>query len=95
MLNVNQEMQQGRCRILRQLDQEQTVLLFEAFDKVLAKNVLLKEISVKADNTADLSNGARQNDAFAEEAKFLSEIKTRRFFTNSRSFFRRAAHVIW
>ena len=79
MLKIDQELQQGRYRIVSQIKQEQMIPLFEIYDKVLAKSFLLKEISVETNSDGNLLSNEAQNNAFDEKSKFLSEIKNEGF----------------
>ena len=75
MLKINQELQQGRYRITKQFGQGKTVSFYEAFDKVLEKNILLKKLLVKSNEGASPAEQEAQKNAFANEAKFLTDIK--------------------
>lgn len=75
MLEINQEIQQGRYRIINRFGQGKANLFYEVYDKTLAQNVLLKEISDKSGEAASSAQIEGRNDNFDGEAKFLSEIK--------------------
>lgn len=75
MLTINQELQQGRYRITKQFGQGKTVSFYEALDKILEKNILLKKLLVKSSEGATPAEQEAQKNAFANEAKFLTDIK--------------------
>src|SRR5215213_9072765 len=74
MLTTNQNLQQGRYRIVNQLGQNGTGTGYEAFDNVLGANVLLKEIR---DNSGKVTTPAQleaRKLSFAKKAKALTEM---------------------
>ncbi len=75
MLTINQELQQGRYRITKQFGQGKAVSFYEAFDKTLETNILLKKILINLDKTATPDQYEAHKNAFANEAKFLTEIR--------------------
>jgi hypothetical protein len=75
MLTTNQNLQQGRYRIVNQLGQNGTGTGYEAFDNVLGANVLLKEIR---DNLGKVTTPAQlegRKMSFAKKAKALAEMQ--------------------
>ena len=75
MLTTNQNLQQGRYRIVNQLGQNGTGIGYEAFDSVLGANVLLKEIR---DNLGKVTTPAQleaRKLSFAQKAKVLTGMK--------------------
>lgn len=75
MLTINQELHHGRYRITKQFGQGKTVSFFEAHDKVLEKNVLLKKMLVNVNDSITPAQQEAKQTAFANESKFLTNIK--------------------
>lgn len=75
MLTVNQVLQQGRYQIINPLGQNGLGAGYQAYDNVLEKNVLLKEISISLNKVTPLTQLETLKLAFAGEAKILMEIK--------------------
>ena len=71
MLTINQNLQQGRYRIINQLGQNGIGLGYEAFDNVLNTNVLLKEISENLEKVTTPAQLEAHKAVFAEKAKLL------------------------
>jgi hypothetical protein len=75
MLTTNQNLQQGRYRIVNQLGQNGTGIGYEAFDNVLGANVLLKEIR---DNLGKVTTPAQleaRKMSFAKKPKNKTQMK--------------------
>jgi serine/threonine protein kinase len=75
MLTTNQNLQQGRYRIVSQLGQNGIGYSYEAFDTVVGANVLLKEIR---DNLGKVTTPAQleaRKMNFAKKARALTEMK--------------------
>ena len=79
MLTINQELKQGRYRITKQFGQGKTISYYEAHDKNLEKNILLKKILINLHRDKTPAQQEVQNNEFAVEAKFLTEIKNEGF----------------
>jgi len=74
MLALNEDLQQGRYRIVNQLGQNGTGLVYDAYDNVLETNVVLREIQVKLNKVTTPAQLETNKAAFAEEAKVLAGI---------------------
>jgi hypothetical protein len=80
MLTTNQNLQQGRYRIVSQLGQNGAGADYEAFDTVLGTNVRLKEIRDNLGKvTTPVQLEARKMN-FSKKAKFLTEMKNESLF---------------
>ena len=75
MLPTNQVLNDGRYCIIDCIEQNAAGTLYNAFDNVLEKNVVLKEIPVKLKKVVTASQQEEIKLAFAREAKILTEIK--------------------
>jgi serine/threonine protein kinase len=75
MLPINENLQQGRYRIINQLGQNGTGLVYEAYDNVSETNVVLREITVKLNKVTTPAQLETLKLAFSEEAKVLTGIK--------------------
>jgi serine/threonine protein kinase len=75
MLTTNQNLQQGRYRIVNQLGQNGTGFGYEAFDNVLGANVLLREIRDNLDKVTTPAQLEARKLSFAKKAKVLKEMK--------------------
>jgi len=75
MLTNNQNLQQGRYRIVNQLGQNGIGVGYEAFDNVLGASVLLKEIRENSSKVATPAQIDARKAAFAGKAKPLTEMK--------------------
>jgi serine/threonine protein kinase len=74
MLAVNQNLLEGRFRIIKPFGQGKTVSFFEAFDNILDKSILLKRIEKRANESEYSVAADRQDERFVSESRFLSEI---------------------
>ena len=79
MLTTNQNLQQGRYRIINQLGQNGIGFNYEAFDTVQEKNVLLKEINNNLGKVTTPAKMEAHKINFAGKAKILTEIKHESF----------------
>jgi serine/threonine protein kinase len=79
MLTTNQNLQQGRYRIINQLGQNGIGFNYEAFDTVQEKNVLLKEISNNLGKVTTPAKMEAHKTNFAEKAKILTGMKHESF----------------
>ncbi|MBA2736155.1 MAG: protein kinase [Pyrinomonadaceae bacterium] len=75
MLPTNQVLNDGRYCIIDCIEQNAAGALYNAFDNVLEKTVVLKEIPVKLKKVVTASQQEEIKLAFAREAKILTEIK--------------------
>src|SRR5688572_11455869 len=76
---TDQVLNQGRYRIIRRIGQNCTGEIYEAFDNTLETNVVLKENLAKLKKVMTLSQQQALKNAFAGEAKMLTEIKHESF----------------
>lgn len=72
---INEQLQQGRYRIIQPLGQNGTGAVYEAYDHVLKTNVACKEISLDLKKALGVVQPETLKRAFAAEAKILTEIK--------------------
>lgn len=72
---INDVLQQGRYRIIQQFGQDVTGAFYEAYDTVSGANVVVKEIPVKLQKIATVSQREMVKTAFVSEAKLLSEVR--------------------
>jgi serine/threonine protein kinase len=72
MLTTNQNLQQGRYRIVNHLGQNSSGSAYEAFDNVHGANVLLKEIRNNLGKIATPAQVEARKLSFAKKAKFLT-----------------------
>jgi serine/threonine protein kinase len=75
MLTVNQVLQQGRYQIIKPVGHNGIGAGYQAYDSVLGKNVLLKEISISLNKVTPLAQLETLKLTFAAEAKILMEIE--------------------
>ena len=75
MLATNQVLNNKRYCIIDCIEQNAAGALYNVFDNVLEKNVVLKEIPVKLKKVVTASQQEEIKLAFAREAKILTEIK--------------------
>ncbi len=75
MLTTNQNLQQGRYRIVSQLGQNGAGTSYEAFDNTLGANVLLKEIPDNLGKATTPIQLEARKVSFAKKAKALTEMK--------------------
>ena len=75
MLATNQVLNDERYCIIDCIEQNAAGALYNVFDNVLEKNVVLKEIPVKLKKVVTASQQEEIKLAFAREAKILTEIK--------------------
>jgi serine/threonine protein kinase len=75
MLTTNQNLQQGRYRIVNQLGHNGAGTSYEAFDNVLGVNVLLKEINDHSGKVMTAAQREARKLNFAEKAKVLTQMK--------------------
>jgi serine/threonine protein kinase len=75
MLTINQVLEQGRFQIISPLGQNGIDAGYKAFDNLLEKEVLLKEISISLNKVTPLAQLETLKLAFAGEAKILTAIK--------------------
>ncbi len=75
MLAINEVLQQGRYRIVNHFRQSGKGTVYQAFDNVLETNVLLKENMGNSRKVITVSQMEKNNSAFANEAKVLTNIK--------------------
>ena len=76
---TDQVLNQGRYRIIRRVGQNCTGEIYEAFDNTLETNVVLKENLAKLKKVMTLSQQQALKNAFAGEAKMLTEIRHESF----------------
>ncbi len=79
MLTTNENLQQGRYRIINQLGQNGIGFNYEAFDTIQEKNVLLKEINNNLGKVTTPAKMEAHKINFAGKAKILTEIKHESF----------------
>ncbi len=72
---MNELLQEGKYRINNQFEHDENSCVYEAFDTVNNKNVVIKEIPVKLNKVTTHSQQESMKIAFANEAKVLTEIK--------------------
>jgi serine/threonine protein kinase len=72
---INEQLQQGRYRIIQPLGQNGTGAVYEAYDQILKTNVACKEIAVDSKRTLNAAQQEALRRAFAADAKILTEIK--------------------
>ena len=72
---MNELLQDGKYRINNQLDSSENTCIYEAFDTVNNRNVVIKEIPLKLNKVTTYSQQESMRLAFANEAKALKEIK--------------------
>lgn len=75
MLTINQELQNGRFRITKQFGQGKSVSFYEAVDKTIEKNILLKRLSFTTNVNGNSVEIDLQSTAFLAESKFLSDLQ--------------------
>jgi serine/threonine protein kinase len=75
MLTTNQNLQQGRYRIVTQLGQNGSGTNYEAFDNTLGASVLLKEIRDNLGKVATPVQLEARKVSFAKKAKALTEMR--------------------
>jgi serine/threonine protein kinase len=74
MLTINDHLQQNRYRIIAQIGQDETSVVYVAFDNVLKSNVVIKEFLNLKKVTTVAQQEARKL-AFDRDAKLLTELK--------------------
>src|SRR5262245_18779487 len=74
MLGTNHVLHQGRYRIINSLDQNEWGVMYEAYDTVSDTNVVLSESVGIVGKVATPNQLKAMHDAFAGEAKALTEI---------------------
>ena len=72
---TNALLQEGRYRINNEFPHEGTGSVYDAYDTVSETNVVVKEIPVKLNKVATMSQRENLNIAFADQAKVLTEIR--------------------
>lgn len=71
---TNALLQEGRYRINNEFPHEGTGTVYDAYDTVSETNVVVKEIPVKLNKVATISQRENLSIAFADQAKVLTEI---------------------
>jgi serine/threonine protein kinase len=71
---TNELLQEGRYRITQEFAHDGSDIVYDAFDTVREANVIVKEIPVRLNKVATLSQRETQKLAFANQAKLLTEI---------------------
>jgi serine/threonine protein kinase len=74
MLATNEVLRQDRYRIIHHFGEDMTGAVYEAYDNVLGTNVMLKEIVVNLEKVVTAAQLETRNQAFASQAKVLTEI---------------------
>lgn len=72
---TNALLQEGRYRINNEFPHEGSGTVYDAYDTVSETNVIVKEIPVKLNKVATISQRENVNIAFADQAKVLTEIQ--------------------
>ena len=72
---TNALLQEGRYRINSEFPHEGSCTIYDAYDTVSETNVIVKEIPVKLNKVATISQRENVNIAFADQAKVLTEIQ--------------------
>jgi len=65
----------GRYRIIKQLGQDETSAVYEAYDSIRKANVALKEILIDSEKVPAIDERENLKRAFGDRAKILAEVK--------------------
>ncbi len=72
---IKDKVLKGRYRVIRQLGQEKSGAVYEAYDSIRKANVALKEILVDSEKVPAITERENLKRAFADRAKILAEVK--------------------